>query len=346
MITYNNLYSSIYSFENLYDAYLKARKKKRYHSEVLEFSANLEENLIELQNELIYKTYEPGRYKEFYVYDPKTRLVMAAPFKDRVLHHAICNVIEPIFERTFIYHSFACRRRKGTHAGIRCVVKYLRKAVREHDDVYCFKADISKYFPSIHHNILKRIIRRKIRCKDTLWLLDKILDSTVQEGDNDPIGLPIGNLTSQLFANIYLTQLDYFMKHQRRMKYYIRYMDDFIVLYHDKKYLHGLWHDTEEFLANNLGLSMNRKTSVFPITQGIDFLGYRIWPDYKLLRKSNVKRIKRVMKKLVYEYHAGNILLSKIQAVLASWLGHASYADVYYLRKKIKALGEVNKRDE
>lgn len=333
--TYNNLFAEIYSFQNLFKAYLKARKNKRYKDDVLQFSANLEENLIQLQNELIHKTYEPGRYHEFYVYDPKTRLVMAAPFKDRVLHHALCNVIEPIFERLFIYHSYACRSGKGTHAGVDCTSKFLRRAIHKYGTVYCFKADISKYFQSINHNILRAIIRRKIGCKDTLWLIDKIISSTAQEGDINPIGLPVGNLTSQLFANVYLNELDYYMKHAQRNEFYIRYMDDFLVIHPDKRYLHTLWRDTAVFLKDNLALQMNHKTAVFPITQGVDFLGYRIWPHHKVLRKGNVKRIKRIVKKFDREYRAGTIKLEKIRAVLASWLGHAKRADVPILREKI-----------
>ena len=333
--THNNLFSQIYDFQNLFNAYLKARKNKRYNDDVLQFSAHLEENLIQLQNELIYKSYEPGNYHEFYIYDPKTRLVMAAPFRDRVLHHALCNVIEPIFERIFIYHSYACRKNKGTHAGVKCTTNFLQRAARKHGTVYCFKADVRKYFQSINHGILKAVIRRKIACKDTLWLIDKIINSTVQEGENNPVGLPVGNLTSQLFANLYLNELDYFMKHAQKCELYIRYMDDFLVLHPDKQYLRVLWHDAEDFLQTKLALNLNQKTSVFPITQGVDFLGYRIWTHRKILRKSSVKRIKRIIKKFDQRHRAGTIKTDKIRAVLASWLGHSSRADVPVLREKI-----------
>ena len=333
--TYNNLFEQIYSFQNLFNAYLKARKNKRYKEDVLLFTANLEENLIQLQNELIYKTYEPGSYREFYVYDPKTRLVMAAPFKDRVLHHALCNIIEPIYERRFIYHSYACRQNRGTHAGVACTERFMRKAMRKYEAVYCFKADVRKYFQSINHNVLRAIIRRKISCKDTLWLIDKIISSTVQDGEINPIGLPVGNLTSQLFANVYLNELDYYMKHTKHNEFYVRYMDDFLVLHHDKRYLQALWSDTAAFLHDSLALQLNQKTAIFPISQGIDFLGYRIWPRRKILRKGNVKRIKRIVKKFEREHQANNINIERVRAVLASWLGHAKRADVPVLRQKI-----------
>lgn len=333
--TYRNLYSQILTFENLYSAYLKARRNKRYKRDVLLFSANLEENLIGLQNELIHKTYEPGRYREFYVFDPKTRLVLAAPFKDRVLHHALCNVIEPIFDRGFIDQSYACRSGRGTLAGIEQTAKYINKAIRRHNQVYCFKADISKYFQSINHNILKRLIRKKISCSDTLWLIDKIIDSTVGDGDVNPVGLPVGNLTSQLFANVYLNELDQRMKHYHKTRFYIRYMDDFIVIHCDKKYLHALWADTALWLNDQLALRLNPKTTVFPITQGVDFLGCRIWHNRRILRKGSVKRIKRIVKKFEREYEAGNIRVEKIRSVMASWYGHAKRADVPGLRQKI-----------
>lgn len=331
--THNDLFPNVYDFENLFNAYLKARKNKRYNEDVLKFSANLEENLIQLQNELIYKTYEPGIYREFYVYDPKTRLVMAAPFRDRVLHHALCNVIEPIFDRTFYYHSYACRTNKGTHSGVACTVKYLRKITKKHEHPYCFKADISKYFQSINHRILMDIICQKIICKDTIWLIQKIVDSTANPTDINPVGLPVGNLTSQLCANIYLNELDKHIKHDLKCGYYIRYMDDFLILHPDKRYLNSLWAEVKEYLNNRLALKMNQKTAIFPIDQGVDFLGYRIWPNRIIIRKGSVKRIKRIVKKFNKRRISGNISDDKIRSVLASWLGHSKRADVPKLRK-------------
>lgn len=333
--TFTNLYPAIHDFENLFNAYLKARRNKRYRSEALQFTANLEENLIQIQNELIYHTYKTGRYREFYVYEPKKRLIMALPFKDRVVQHALCNVIEPIFEARFIFDSYACRVGKGTHAGANRVTHFLRVAKRRWDDVYCLKADIKQYFPSINHNILKTIIRRRIRCKETLWLIEEIIDSTADYGDVNPVGIPIGNLTSQLFANVYLNELDQYVKQEKRLEYYVRYMDDFVILHNDKSYLHQLKKDLEGFLSDHLALSLNHKTSVFPIRQGVDFLGYRIWPTHRLLRKSSIKRMKRRLKKFTRDYRDGKIQISQIRPVLASWIGHASHADSYGVRKKI-----------
>ena len=335
MKTYTKLFERIYCFENLFNAYEKARRNKRYKMDALAFRENLESNLIELKNELIYKQYTPGSYREFYVYDPKIRLIMAAPFRDRVVHHALCNVIEPIFESRFIYHSYACRVGKGTHAGVDCTSEYLKETRRKYGEMYCLKGDVRKYFLSVSHNILRRILRKKIQCRETLWLMDKIIASTAQPGDMNPRGIPVGNLTSQLFANIYLNELDYFMKQEKKNKYYVRYMDDFLILHPDKAYLHKLWNKTELFLNEHLDLKLNQKTAVFPVSQGIDFLGYRIWENRRVLRKTSVKRIKRIMKKYTREYQAGNLSNKKIRPVLCSWIGHAEHADVPQLRNKI-----------
>ena len=333
--TYNNLFEQIYQFENLYSAYLKARKNKRYNCDVLEFTANLEENLIALQNQLIYQTYQTSRYHEFYVHDPKTRLVMALPFKDRVIHHALCNIIEPIFEARFISDSYACRVGKGTHAGADRVTEFLRSAQRHWPKVYCLKGDIKQYFPSINHGILKRIIRKKITCPKTLWLLDEIIDSSADPDALNPSGIPIGNLTSQLFANVYMNEFDHYIKEDLTARYYVRYMDDFIILNGDKKQLWAVLEEVQDFLESCLGLQLNGKTGIFPIKQGVDFLGYRIWPTHRLLRKSSIRRMKRKLKAFKIKFQNDQITLEKINAAIQSWLGHAKHADSYRIREKL-----------
>lgn len=330
MKTYNNLFAQIYDYRNLYEAFLLAQRRKKSKADVLDFEQNLESNLWDIQNDLIYKTYQPGKYKTFYVYDPKVRLIMAAPFRDRVVHHALCNIIEPIFERRFIDTSFACRVRKGVDAGVDQVTKYLRDAQRKYGVMYCLKCDVRKYFQSIDKRILRSIVFKKIRCRETRWLINVILDST--EGER---GIPVGNLPSQLFANVYLNELDHFIKERMHARYYVRYMDDFIILNEDKQYLHYLWETIAEYLRDQLHLELNQKTSIFPVRHGIDFLGYRIFPGYKLLRKRYIKRTKRMIKHFEREYKAGNMRREYIQQVLASWIGRAERANVPYLREEI-----------
>lgn len=335
MKSYNNLYPQIYDFENLYRAYLKARRCKRYRKEVLEFSTSLEENLLEIQNELIWKSYRTGKYRQFYVYEPKERLVLALPFKDRIVHHALCNVIEPIFDKTFIYDSYACRLGKGTHAGVERLTYFLRRAKRIWDNTYCLKCDIAQYFPSINHRILLGLYRKKIRCKDTMWLISEIINSTADPNDPDPRGVPIGNLTSQLSANVYLNELDHFIKEILRVRFYVRYMDDFIILHGRKRVLRWVVEEITGFLDRHLKLQLNSKTAIFPISQGINFLGYKIWATHRLLRKDSIKRIKRKLKRYQEKYAKGLIGLEEIKASLASWLGHCLHCNSYNLRKKI-----------
>lgn len=331
MKTYSDLYPQIYEFDNLHLAYLKARRNKRYKQEVLRFSARLEENLIDIQNSLIWKTYRPSRYKFFTIYEPKQRLIAALPFKDRVVHHALCNLIEPIFERPMIHDSYACRRGQGVLAGVLRTTRFLRDAGRRWGRVYCLKADVTKFFPSIDHEILKKIIRRRIACPDTLALIDTIIDST--ETDR---GIPIGSLTSQLWANVYLNELDHFIKETLRIQYYLRYMDDFVIFHHNKQHLAVILEEVIGYLGVCLRLSLNRKTQIFPIQpRCVDFLGYRIWPNHRLLRKANVTRTKRKFRKQSRLYSQGFLSLDSIHPGIASWIGHAKHADTWRLRRRI-----------
>lgn len=331
--TYNNLFPEIYSFEGLYRAYLRAQACKRYHGDVLRFRQSLEENLIQLQNELIWKTYRTGEYRTFCIYEPKERLVAALPFRDRVLHHSLVAIIESIWERRFLYDSYACRKGKGTHAGADRVQDFLIRAKRKWRQVYCLKGDISKYFPSIDHNILKQLLRKRIACKDTLWLCDEIIDSVKELNNGAPKGVPIGNLTSQLFANVYLHELDEFIKHDLRQKYYVRYMDDFVILGENKAYLHSLRIEISNFLETNLLLKLNSKTQVFNAKHGINFLGYRIWPTHRLLRNESKRRMKRKLKRYSALYAEGKLSINKINASIQGWLGHCMRCNSYHLRR-------------
>jgi len=331
MKTYKNLYPQICEFDNIHFAYLKARRAKRFKHEVLAFSKNLEENLINIQNHLIWKTYKPSPYKFFTIYEPKERLIAALPFTDRVVHHALCNIIEPIFERSMIHDSYACRVGQGVLSGVLRTTQFLRDAHKRWGRVYCLKGDIKKFFPSIDHAALKRIIRRRIACSDTLNLIDTIIDST-----GDPRGLPIGSLTSQLWANVYLNELDHHLKDVFHVQYYIRYMDDFVVFHNNKRYLRDLLGEITEYLDDPLRLTLNGKTQIFPIRpRSVDFLGYRIWPTHRLLRKGNVRRTKRKLRKYSRLFAEGAIELSKITPSVMSWLGHAKHADTHRLRDRI-----------
>ncbi len=339
--TYNHLFELVYDFEALHAAYRRARAGKRDRLEVQKFEQDLEGNLIQLQNELIWNSYKTGEYRTFSVYEPKEREVAALPFRDRVVQHALVAVIEPIWERRFIADSYACRPSRGTHRGADRAQGMLRQVKREHGRVYVLKADISKYFASIDHAVLRMLLRRRIACRRTLGLLDQIIESANALNPKSGVGLPIGNLTSQLFANIYLHELDEFVKHGLREKNYVRYMDDFIVVHHDKENLQHVRLLIEEFLQDKLKLKTNHKTQVFPVGtisgRALDFLGYRIWPTHRKLRRASIGRIRRTMKRLSRLYAEGRINLDRIGMSISSWLAHASHANARGLIEKTLA---------
>ena len=248
-----NIYGEICSFENLYEAYLQARKCKRYRYEVLRFSAHLEENLLAIQQELREKTYEIGAYHKFIISEPKKRLIMALRFRDRVVQWAIYRQLNPIFERQYIKDSYACRKGKGTHEAIKRLQYWLRKADRSDREWYCLKMDITKYFYRVDHATLMGILERRIKDKDLLWLLGRIvncdkeafglpLDADIAQGTGEErlteCGMPIGNLTSQMFANLYLNELDQFVKNELHEHCFERYMDDSLILSDSKEKLH------------------------------------------------------------------------------------------------------------
>lgn len=328
MKRYGNLYPQIYDFANLELAYKKARKCKRYRAEVLRFTERKEENLIDIQNHLIWKSYTPGEYRKFTVTEPKPRQIMALPFRDRVMQHALNTVIEPIFDRGFIHHSYACRKGKGMHEASDTLQGWLYEFHVKGKRAYCLKADISQYFRSIHHETLKRIVRRRIKCPDTLWLLDMIIDNS--ECDTGR-GIPVGNLSSQLFANVYLNELDQYVKHKLRIRHYMRYMDDFIIILEDKEELRRVLADIRAFIENELHLTLNPKTDIFPVKNGVDFVGYRHFHSHRKVRKSSVKRMKRRARR----YQRGRMPRERFVLTLVSWLGHIAHADTWNLRKKI-----------
>jgi len=343
MKTYKNLFDSIVSFENLLLAAIKAQKAKRFRDNVACFNMNLERNLLQLQDDLRDQNYQPGEYDSFYIYQPKKRLISAAPYRDRVVHHALCNLIEPFFERSFIFDSYANQKGKGTHRAVTRFQKYLCQYK------YVLKCDIKKYFPSIDHKILKENIRKKIADQKTLWLIDTIIDnSNPQEKINvyfpgDDLftpwerrrGLPIGNLTSQFFANVYLNDFDHFVKEKLRCKAYQRYVDDFVMLDNDKMRLKEMGKAANEFLMG-LRLSIHpKKYQIFLNNQGIDFLGYLVFPTHIRLRKSNALRFRRRFKKMAEKYRAGKIKLENVNPSVQSWLGHACFANTYNLRRSI-----------
>jgi len=340
MKTYNNLYREIYSYENLYLAYRKARKGKSKKPYVKKFEENLDKNLIDLQFELMTRTYSPKPLDNFILKDPKTRKISRSDFRDRIIHHAIINVIGNIFEKRFIYDSCANQKGKGNLFSVKRFEIFRKKVSRNFTSkAFCLKADIKHYFQEVNHEVLLKIIKKKISDEKVIWLIEKILkNSSISEKNRQDKGMPLGNLTSQFFANVYLNELDYFTKHQLRIKYYVRYVDDFIVLHENQQQLKEWRKRIEEFLKNKLKLELHpQKSRIISLSKGIDFVGFRNFYYFKLLRKRNIRNI---IKK-IENYAEGLILEDKMIEIFQGWNAYAKWANSYKLRKHI--LSRLNK---
>ncbi len=317
------LFEEICSFENLLKAAKKAQRGKRFKKPTAEFNLRLEEELLELQKELKEQTYRTGRYKQFLIYDPKRRLISALPYRDRVVQHALCNIIEPIFDSGLIFDAYACRKDKGSHRAVDRFTLYCRKSK------YALKCDIKSYFASIDHDILFEMIKKKIKDPDALWLIKLIIDST------PPPGIPIGNLASQIFANLYLDGLDHYLKEIVKCKHYIRYMDDLIVFDNDKNKLGGIKNAIRGYLRGlKLELHPN-KSQIYLTAKGIVFLGYKIYPTHRLVIRQNVKRLRDRIKKYFKLLKLKLITPQKIICSIQSWLGYALHADSFNLRRRL-----------
>ncbi len=337
------LWPKITAFQNLYLAYKKARRGKKRSHQIARFAVNLEAELFGLQAQLLDATYRPGPYRLFNIYERKPRQIAAAPFRDRVVHHALLNIIGPSIDRQFIHDSYACRKGKGVHAA---VDRYQNWAKRY---IYVLKMDVSRYFPSIDHDILKSKLRKKIKDNYVLQLLDLIIDCSPKY-DNHPIwmcgddllmaserrrGIPIGNLTSQFFANLYLDELDHFIKERCRVSTYLRYVDDLIILSDDKRKLHYLQAVIAEKLAQDRLLLHPRKAHIIPVVCGVDVLGYRIFPDFRQIRNDNGHRFARKLRRFAKAYAQGKISMTDCTPSVRSWIGHALHGETLGLRRKI-----------
>lgn len=320
---YKNLFEKVVDINNIRLAYQKAvRGGNRFTTSHLKFKENLEANLYLIQQSLINGTYKRGNYHTFIVYEPKERMISALPFRDRVVQHCINNVIQPIFEKLFYFGSYACRPNKGVHKGVKDVQATIRR-LEKTGNVYYLKMDFSKYFHSIDKEILFKEVGKKIKDKKIMDIL-KSLDGC------DGKGIPIGNLLSQLFANIYGHIFDRFIKTQLRVKHYFRYMDDTIILLNSKKDLYTIQKKLRIFARLFMKLKFS-KWFVESLATPLNFLGYRITSSYKLIRKDSVIRAKRKIKR--YKRYNDREKLGKF---LASWLGHIKSADSYNLKKFIK----------
>jgi RNA-directed DNA polymerase len=341
---HDDLFGGIASFPRLHAAARRAIKGKRRKPGGAAFMADLETELLQLERELTAKTYQPGRYVAFEVHDPKRRMVSAAPFRDRVVHHALYEVVGPIFESGFIHDSYANRLGKGTH---RAVARYERFRDRFR---YVLRCDVRRYFPAIDHDILKADLRRRIACAPTLWLLDTIIDGsnpqepvhTYYPGDDlfEPYrrrrGLPIGNLTSQFFANVYLDGLDHFCKEVLRVPGYVRYVDDF-ALFHDDPTVLAAWCDRLSVWLARRRLSLHPgKTYVEATSRPARYLGFELLPGgWRRLPEDNVRSFRDRLRGMRDRWRDGTIDRRTVEQRVMSWVAHAEHADTWRLRRAI-----------
>jgi retron-type reverse transcriptase len=324
MKTYKHLYEQICTKENICKAYHKARLGKRKKFYVRKFESNVDINIKRLHRELRDETWMPLPYKEFIAYEPKKRLIRAPQFRDRVIHHALIQTLQPIYDKILIYDTYASRKDKGTHAAVDRLTQFLR---RDRNNAFVFHGDVRKFFDNIDHETLIKILREKIADERVITLIRKILTN-----QGISVGVTLGNYTSQWFANIYLNELDYFAKHHLKVKHYIRYMDDFLLLSDSKSELHSWKHQIEKLLNGQLRLELHPiKRQIFPTHTGLDFLGYAIWNDHKKLRRRNVNRfISRLSK-----FDRAPAVTSFIEASLMSWKGYSIHGDAYGLTRQL-----------
>jgi retron-type reverse transcriptase len=338
-----NLWPLLTSWENLVQSARAAARGKRKRPDVARFLYELEPNLCALQRELNEGTYRPSEYRTFWINDPKPRQISAAAFRDRVVHHALTRVLEPFFERRFTNYSFASRKGFGQHRALGLA----RDACRQRR--YVLKCDVRKYFPSIDHSILKGLIARVIKCRRSLDLAALIIDGSNEQeevieyfpGDSlfTPFerrrGLPIGNQTSQFFANVYLNPLDHFALRKLRPALYLRYVDDFLLFGDDKAELASMAERIREFLEGLRLRPHERKFRVYRCGDGLTFLGWRILPDQMRLARPNVIRMRRRLRKMAVLYHAGRLSFPELRCRVQAWIGHAEFGDTWRLRRNL-----------
>ncbi len=331
MKRYGDFFTKIVDMENLQEAYCKASKGKHWQRNVRTYDADPIPWLMKLKESLEQGTFHTASYTTKQIYEPKERTIYILPFyPDRIVHHAVMNVLEPVFDKLMIYDSYSCRKGKGQHAGSRRCMEMVRH------NRYCLKCDISKFYPSVNHEVLKKILRHKLKDKRLLALLDDVIDST-----HTDTNVPIGNYLSQWFGNLYMNELDTYTKQHWHIRDYIRYCDDFCFFSNDKDELRKIRAELPGYLADTLKLKLS-KCQLFPTAQGVDFLGYRHFPRYILVRKKTAARIRRHLREVMHLLEQGRISPETAKAKVASargWVQHAN-AHHYAVANHIDALWE------
>ncbi len=336
-----SLFDQLCHYDNLYGAYWNARKGKTQRKYVLDFEEKLQENLLRLQQELQSQSYHPKPLETFILRDPKTRKISKSDFQDRIVHHALCNVIEPILKRKFIHDSYANRMGKGTLKAVERF-DYFKQKVSKNNTRICFilKADILHYFEAVDHAILLSILQKQIKDTKIMQLIEVILKNHCTSAPGK--GMPLGNLTSQFFANVYLNELDQFVKHTLKAQYYIRYVDDFVILSEKREDLVVYKQKIKSFLQEHLALSLHpEKSKIITLEKGVHFLGFRIFSHHRLIRKKNILKFTRKLVQLHEWYKEGLLDRDKAVEVLQGWLAFCAHANMYkYNRKLIRQFNQ------
>lgn len=333
----SKLYKQIVSTQNLWDAaWQTLLHGRRFKNVGASFKLTYEHSLLQIHKELATQTYKHGKYKEFIIYEPKHRKVLAAPIKDRIVHHALHDVIEPFIDRKFIFDSYACRKNKGTHLAINRSQKMMQS------NQFFMHLDVKKYFQNINHQILKTILSKHIKQADVLNLFHIIINSSVKKEEpttapnlfTTPIkGLPIGNLTSQFLANLYLNELDQYVKHHLKIKHYVRYMDDFVVFGNNRKQMLQWQQQIVGFCTQKLALSLHIKGGIKNYWEGLGFLGFKIFRKHKKLKSVCLNRYLQKYKQQSKQVAKGKISAEKLEQSITTWQNHISFADTYKLQE-------------
>ncbi len=341
MVTYFNIFVKTLSLEALLAAWDEFKQDKRTRADVQMFERHLEDNLFELHSELVSKTYKHSSYRAFTIHDPKVRQIHKATVRDRIVHHAVFNALNPLFEPTFIADSYSCRKDKGTHRAVKRLKVFLEKTGKTYRQCFVLKCDVRKFFQSIDHDILLGIISKRIKDPEMLWLVQELVESFStepnRERERERGGYPIGNLTSQLFANVYLNELDQFVKHSLKEKWYIRYTDDFVVVHHSEEHLEEVRRKIEKFLQNSLRLELHPdKVTIRKYSQGVDFLGYVHLPFAQVLRTKTKRRLIRKLREKAIGLKRGKISENSFDSSFQSYMGVLGHANTYELEQKIR----------
>jgi retron-type reverse transcriptase len=331
----HNIFDKMTSLDHIFQCWDHFRRGKRKRKDIQSFERNLEDNLFQLQQDLITLQYQHDPYEHFYVSDPKQRHISKASVKDRVVHQIVYDVLNDVFDKKFIFHSLSSRLGKGTHIGVSHLHRMIRKVSGNgKHPCYALKMDIKRFFDTVDHKILKTLIRKNIQDEKTLKIIDTIIDS-FKKGQN--VGIPLGNVTSQLFANVYLHELDDFVKQKLKEPYYLRYCDDFIILSNNESHLKSLIVSIREFLAKNLHLALHpKKVVIRKLSQGIDFVGYVLFEKYTLVRTRTKQRMKKRLKETYECYLKGKMDTAQVDQRLQSYLGILSHANQHTLSQALK----------